>query len=63
MTTRVVSAHIPDALEQRASLEERRDQLTREGLVDLRAGRIVDHAAIEMWATTLTATKAVKRRK
>ena len=86
MTTRVVTAHIPDALaekldlyaerhdrpegwvvkqalEQYVLLEERRDQLTREGLVDLRAGRIVDHAAIEMWATTLTATKAVKRRK
>jgi len=86
MTTRVVTAHIPDALaekldlyaerhdrprgwvvkqalEQYVLLEERRDQLTREGLADMRAGRVVEHAAIEMWTASLTATKATKRRK
>lgn len=86
MTTRVVTAHIPDvlaekidlyaerhdrprgwvvkqALEQYVLLEERRDQLTREGLTDLRAGRVVEHAAIEMWTESLTPAKATKRRK
>ena len=86
MTTRVVTAHIPDALAEEldpyaerldrpkgwvvkqalelyVSLEERRDQSTREGLADMRAGRVVAHAAIEVWTARLTAMKATKRRK
>ena len=54
MTTKVVSAHIPDAPEQRVSLEERLDQLTREGLADMQTGRVLAHAAIEMWTASLT---------
>lgn len=54
MTTRVVSAHIPDAPERRASLEERLHQLTREGLADMQAGRVLAHAAIEVWTASLT---------
>ena len=44
-------------------LEERRDQLTREGLSDMRAGRVVEHAAIEKWTASLAAAKVAKRRK
>jgi predicted transcriptional regulator len=53
MTTRVVSSHFPDAPEQSVSLEERLDQLTREGLADMQTGRVLAHAAIEMWIASL----------
>lgn len=33
--------------------EEERDQLTREALADVDAGRIIDHQAVQAWADSL----------
>ena len=34
--------------------EEERHRLTMEGLADVTAGRVVDHADVEAWAASLT---------
>jgi predicted transcriptional regulator len=38
------------ALSAWVSLEEKRHQLTLEGLGDVDAGRVVDHSEVEAWA-------------
>lgn len=76
MTTRVVTAHIPDelatqidllaaridrprgwivkqALANWVALEAKRHQLTLEGLADVDAGHLVDHASVAAWAKSL----------
>lgn len=35
------------------ALEAKRHQLTLEGMADVDAGRLVDHASIDAWATSL----------
>lgn len=79
MSTRVLTAHIPDelaaqldqfaeqldrpkgwivkqALTDWVALQSRRHQLTLEGLADVDAGRLVDHAAVAAWAQSLDPT-------
>jgi predicted transcriptional regulator len=44
---------VKQALTSWVALEVKRHQLTLEGLADVDAGRIVDHASIDAWATSL----------
>jgi predicted transcriptional regulator len=44
---------IKQALISWVELEAKRHQLTLEGLADVDAGRLVDHAAIDAWAKNL----------
>ena len=44
---------VKQALMSWVELEAKRHQLTLEGLADLDAGRLVDHAAIDTWAKNL----------
>ena len=44
---------VKQALTSCVALEAKRHQLTMEGLADVDAGRIVDHASIDAWATSL----------
>ena len=44
---------IKQALAAWVSLEERRHQLTLEGLADVDAGRVMDHANVEAWVKNL----------
>ena len=41
---------VKQALSAWVSLEEKRHQLTLEGLADIDSGRVVDHAEVEAWA-------------
>ncbi|HQU62840.1 MAG TPA: ribbon-helix-helix domain-containing protein [Nitrosomonas sp.] len=44
---------VKQALMSWVELEAKRSQLTLEGLADVDAGRLVDHAAIDAWAKSL----------
>ncbi len=44
---------VKQALASWVELEAKRHQLTREGLADVDAGHLVDHASIEIWAKNL----------
>lgn len=44
---------VKQALMSWIELEAKRHQLTLEGLADVDAGRLVDHAAIDTWAKNL----------
>lgn len=44
---------VKQALMSWVELEAKRHQLTLEGLADVDAGRLVDHAAIDAWAKNL----------
>ncbi|SEA68228.1 CopG family ribbon-helix-helix protein [Nitrosospira multiformis] len=44
---------VKQALTSWVVLETKREQLTREGLADVDAGRVVDHASISDWAKSL----------
>ncbi|SFU62967.1 CopG family ribbon-helix-helix protein [Nitrosospira multiformis] len=44
---------VKQALTSWVALEAKREQLTREGLADVDAGRVVDHASINDWAKSL----------
>ncbi|MBS0300475.1 MAG: ribbon-helix-helix protein, CopG family [Proteobacteria bacterium] len=44
---------VKQALMSWVELEAKRHQLTLEGLADVDAGRLVDHAAIDTWAKNL----------
>jgi predicted transcriptional regulator len=44
---------VKQALMSWVELEAKRHQLTLEGLSDVDAGRLVDHAAIDAWAKNL----------
>lgn len=37
--------------------EEEREQLTREALADVDAGRVIDHQAVQAWADSLSTDK------
>ncbi|HCF5144979.1 TPA: ribbon-helix-helix protein, CopG family [Pseudomonas aeruginosa] len=39
--------------------EEERSRLTREALVDVDAGRVIDHQAVQAWADSLSADTPV----
>ena len=41
---------VKQALSAWVSLEVKRHQLTLEGLADVDAGRVIDHAEVEAWA-------------
>ena len=47
---------VKQALSAWVSLEEKRHQLTLEGLADVDAGRTVDHVEVEAWAKKLART-------
>ena len=44
---------VKQALVSLVALEAKRQQLTLEGLADVDAGRVVDHASINAWAKCL----------
>jgi predicted transcriptional regulator len=44
---------VKQALLSWVALEAKREQLTRDGLADVDAGRVVDHASIAVWAKSL----------
>ncbi len=44
---------VKQALAAWVALEAKRHQLTLEGLADVDAGRLVDHASVEAWAKSL----------
>jgi len=44
---------VKEALTRYVALERKRYELTLEGLEDVDAGRMVDHAVIEAWAANL----------
>ena len=44
---------VKQALASWVALEAKRQQLTLEGLADVDAGRVVDHASINAWAKSL----------
>lgn len=44
---------VKQALVSLVALEAKRQQLTLEGLADVDAGRVVDHASINAWAKSL----------
>lgn len=48
---------VKQALADFVALEERRHQMTLEGLADVDAGSTISHAAIEAWANGLAADK------
>lgn len=53
---------VKEALTRYVALEQRRHALTLEGLEDVDAGRMVDHAVVEAWAAKkLTASKRRRR--
>jgi predicted transcriptional regulator len=58
---------VKEALSEWIATEEERHRLTLEGLADVDAGRVEEHAAVEAWARELgeagTAGKAARRRK
>ncbi len=47
---------VKQALAAWVSLEEKRHQRTLEGLADVDAGRVVDHAEVEAWAKHIART-------
>ena len=47
---------VKQALSAWVLLEEKRHQLTLEGLADVDAGRTVDHAEVEAWAKKIART-------
>lgn len=44
---------VKQALASWVALEAKREQLTREGLADVDAGRTLEHASIDAWAKSL----------
>lgn len=46
---------VKQALAAWVSLEEQRHRLTLEGLADVDAGRVMEHAEVERWAKKVTA--------
>jgi predicted transcriptional regulator len=46
-------AIVKEALDAWVIQEEERHRLTLEGLADVDAGRLIDHAAVEAWAQSL----------
>lgn len=60
MDTKVLTAHVPLPLARKiedlavwVGEEEERHRLTLEGMADVTAGRVVDQADVEAWATSL----------
>jgi predicted transcriptional regulator len=50
---RPADAIVQEALDAWIVREEERHRLTLEGLADVDAGRLIDHAAVEAWARSL----------
>mgnify|MGYP001112076912 CR=1 FL=1 len=49
------------ALASWVAQEEERDRMTREALVDVDAGRIIDHQAVQAWADSLSTEEPLPR--
>ena len=45
---------IKQALAAWVDMEEEREQMTREALADVDAGRVIDHQAVQAWADSLS---------
>jgi predicted transcriptional regulator len=54
---------VKQALAAWVDLEEERHRMTLEGLADIEAGRVVDHAEIVAWIDSLEAELKPKRRR
>lgn len=48
---------VKQALTAWVDQEEERSRLTREALVDVDAGRVIDHQAVQAWADSLSTDK------
>lgn len=48
---------VKQALSAWVEQEEEREQLTREALADVDAGRVIDHQAVQAWAASLGTKK------
>ena len=64
MTTKVVTEHVSldltaekEAVATYVDIEVERHRLTVEGLADVDAGRVFDHAAIRIWADSLSSER------
>jgi predicted transcriptional regulator len=44
---------VKQALSAWVDQEEERSRLTREGMADIQAGRVIDHQAVQAWADSL----------
>lgn len=44
---------VKQALHAWVGQEEERSRLTREGMADVQAGRVIDHQAVQAWADSL----------
>ena len=55
MTTRPISAHVPE--DATATPEEERHRLTLDGLTAIEAGQLVPHADVVAWALALAAVR------
>ena len=53
---------VKEALTRYVELERKRHAMTLEGLADVDAGRVVEHADIEAWAARVTNPKRRKQR-
>ncbi len=53
---------VKDALSRYVEIERKRDELTREALDDVEAGRLVEHRDVEAWAAKVTAKRTGRRR-
>jgi len=53
---------VKEAIASFVALEEKRHRLTLEALVDVDAGRTVDHVDVEAWAVGLGKQKRPRRR-
>lgn len=49
---------IKQALSSWVELEQKRHQMTLEGLADVDAGRTVEHSTVEAWANSLGASRS-----
>ena len=49
------------ALASWVAQEEERDRMTREALIDVDAGRIIDHQAVQAWADSLSTEEPLPR--
>lgn len=48
---------VKQALADWVDLEEERSRLTREAMVDVDAGRVIDHQSVQAWADSLSTDK------
>ena len=54
---------VKEALARYVEIERKRHELTVEALADVEAGRVIDHATIEAWASNVTKASRKTRRR